>query len=181
MRASCLRRPFERLPYDLERRGCRIVRLGIPFLLVLIFAGTGAGDSSEMIRLPEESMYREEPFSEEIFSMIPTWGQACDALGVSPWDVYSKSYLFSDGVLTVEGHSTEGAVSRFTPLPTISVKEALDIGRVLAAGDLPELIANDSGGILFEDVTLSGSGCRLSLTLNRYGDVTEITYSFWSP
>jgi hypothetical protein len=150
-------------------------------MLILVLSGTGAGDSGEMIQLPEEDMYLQEPFSGELFSTIPTWSQACDAWGVSPWDFYAKSYLFADGVLTVEGHSTEGEVSRFEPLLPLAVKEALGIGRVLAAGDLPELIANDSGGIIFEDVTLSGSGCRLTLALDGDGNVTLITCSIWTP
>lgn len=130
----------------------------------------------EVIQLPDDESFIGEVFSVELYSLIPHWGQAAEAYSVQAWDLFVKSYLFADAVLTREGHGTEGFISILVPNQPIPEESALVLGEVLASGSLPKPFDRTD-----EEITLEDEFSRLVLVLDGTGLVSEIRYLEWSP
>ena len=154
----------------------------IAILPLLFFAGTCLSNGITFTELPDETIFIETAFCAKWFATIPDWGQAAEAFDLqSIPHYYRKRYLFSDGILIIEGHSTECAVTIFTPGSPVSAKQALITGAVLSRGIIPEFFSRDTEVILYEDTSDLGSGLRLLLQLDETGMITEIKLVIWTP
>ena len=154
----------------------------VAVLPLLFFVDNGLANGITFTELPDETIFLETVFCEKAFATIPDWGEAAEAFELqSIPNFYRKHYLFSNGILTIEGHSTECAVTLFTPGLPVSEKQALIIGAVLARGTLPEYFSRDAEAILYERTSDSGSGHRLLLQLDESGMITAIEFVEWSP
>jgi len=146
----------------------------LPLLAIL-----GQVNEISFTGLPEDTVFMETEFCGEAFLEIPGWSAAAQELGLQSFDLFRKSWIFADGVLTIESHGTEGFVTSFTPAEPMGEETALIAAAFLARGGIPEFSERDEIAVVYEDSGFAG-GSRLVLNLDS-GMVTEITFVEWSP
>ncbi len=151
----------------------------VSFALTMLAATGLAGEMSFTV-LPEETLFQDTEFNAEAFEEIPGWAGSAEAHGLPSWQLFSKGWVFADGLLTTEGQGTEGFLVSFLPSHPLQEEAALVIAGILARGEFPELSGRDELAVVYEDDSGFGAGSRVMLMLND-GMVTEIRHLEWSP
>ena len=148
-------------------------------ILVLLFVTAAGGDFDmefETVQIPDNSSFQDENFSEELYSLIPGWGEAAQVFDIESWAHYTVNYIYADAVLSREGHGTEGLITTLIPALPISKNKALEYGAILSRGVMPEPISQDGKEIIHED-----EFSRLIMELDEAGMITRVRFLEWSP
>ncbi len=145
-------------------------------LLVVTAAGGDFDMEFETVQIPDNSSFQDENFSEELYSLIPGWGEAALVFDIESWEYYTVNYIYADAVLTREGHGTEGLITILIPGVPISKEKALEYGTILSRGVVPEPFSRDGNELVHEE-----EFSRLIMELDEAGMITGVRFLEWSP
>lgn len=153
----------------------------VPAVLCFSLAAFAAENLIVLTVLPDDDSFNDLPFSSELLQQLPDWGTGSEVFELPSWQPYTKDYLFSDGVLTIESHGTENFIRYFVPSAALTEEEALLVGDVISKGSTPPFRERDELAVIHGEDSPSGAGCMLRMNLNEEGLVTGISFMEWSP
>lgn len=134
--------------------------------------------------VPEDTRFRDRPFSQDLFWYIPWWDDACQYYNLPDYCSYRRQHQFANATLTTKADSTAYAQAILKLENPVSVTQAREYGKIISRGelDLEEASEVTSERILYDNtVPELGAGNFLELMRTESGAVNEIIYSVSTP
>jgi hypothetical protein len=164
------------------------IALAISCLIVFSLSHSPAiaqNDLNDSLTLvPEDTRFRDRPFSQDLFWYIPWWSDACQYYNLPDYCSYRRQHQFANATLTTKADSTAYAQAILKLENPVSIVRAREYGKILSRGELSLEEASEatSERILYDNTDPElGAGNFLEFMRTASGAVNEIIYTVSTP